>query len=312
MGLLEPTRRPRTRCAHGAVPTRNYDPAHRRGRRLTHHRARSRDRCGRRARISWHERALHRCGLHPGVRGLIDRPVGHCHAVSITSSSARSPNAAAERSQSAAVSAVSAFASPPSIPTSNLTPLGERAVYTLAGRSPSHGLQYDLPMSTSKNTALTTAADGVGAVSAVLGGLLTIAPFTGGRWLGLTGTTVECRRALGTADLALGITIIAGRSSRWRWRAVAVRALLHLLFAREYMQNSRRGNAVAMCALFVIDAGIAFRLREESRSTANRYALRWRAPPTTPPGCSPIGSVKDGSPSTWAPPIGSRIRSPGR
>jgi len=118
-------------------------------------------------------------------------------------------------------------------------------------------------MSTSKKAALTIAADGVGSVSAALGGLLTIAPLTAGRWLGLTGTTVTRRRALGTADLALGITIIAGRSQRWRWGAVAARALLHLLFAREYVQNSRRRSAVAMCALFLIDAGIALGLREE-------------------------------------------------
>ena len=115
-------------------------------------------------------------------------------------------------------------------------------------------LKYDLHMATSKNAALTIAADGVGAVSAVLGGLLTIAPLRGGRWLGLADTTVERRRALGTADLALGITIIASRSSRWRWGVVTARALLHLLFAREYLDNGRRRNAVAMCALFGLAA----------------------------------------------------------
>ncbi|WGW10640.1 hypothetical protein LWF01_10875 [Saxibacter everestensis] len=120
-------------------------------------------------------------------------------------------------------------------------------------------------MCASRNGVLTIAADGVGAVSASLGGILTIAPLTGGRWLGLTDTPVNCRRVLGTADLALGITIIASRPSRWRWRAVAARSLLHLVFAREYKRTSRRHNAVAMCALFVIDAGIAIGLREERR-----------------------------------------------
>ncbi|WP_441903098.1 hypothetical protein [Microbacterium sp.] len=82
----------------------------------------------------------------------------------------------------------------------------------------------------------------------------------------MTDTDIVGRRALGTADLGLGITIIAGRSSRWRWRAVAARALLHLLFAREYVRNSRRRSAVAMCALFIIDAGIAIGLRKDRRS----------------------------------------------
>ncbi len=118
-------------------------------------------------------------------------------------------------------------------------------------------------MPKSENAILTIAADAVGAVSAALGGVLTIAPLTGGRWLGLTGTEVESARMLGTADLALGITIIAGRSSRWRWRAVAARALIHLLFAREYARNNRRRHAIAMCALFVIDAGIAVGLRQD-------------------------------------------------
>lgn len=128
-------------------------------------------------------------------------------------------------------------------------------------RLPSRRLKYHLPMPVRKNATLTIAADGVGAVSAALGGLLTIAPLTGGRWLGLAGTDVKRRRVLGAADLALGITIIVGRSSRWRWRVVGVRALLHLLFAREYTRNSRRHNAVAMCALFIVDAGIAIGLR---------------------------------------------------
>lgn len=117
-----------------------------------------------------------------------------------------------------------------------------------------------------KKVLLTIAADGVGAVSAALGGLLTIAPLTGGRCLGLADVDVKRRRVLGTADLALGTTIIVGRSAPWRWCAVAVRALLHLLFAREYVRISRRHNAVAMCALFVIDAGIAIGLRKERPS----------------------------------------------
>lgn len=121
-------------------------------------------------------------------------------------------------------------------------------------------------MPVSKSTSLAFAADGVGAVSVALGGFLSVAPLTSGRWLGLTDTDIVGRRALGTADLGLGITIIAGRSSRWRWRAVAARALLHLLFAREYVRNSRRRSAVAMCALFIIDAGIAIGLRKDRRS----------------------------------------------
>lgn len=120
-------------------------------------------------------------------------------------------------------------------------------------------------MRVSKSTIFTIAADGVGVISAALGGVLTIAPFTGGRWLGLADTDVKRRRVLGTADLALGITIIVGRSSRWRWRAVAARAVLHLLFAREYVRNSRRRNTVAMYVLFIVDAGIAIGLRGARR-----------------------------------------------
>lgn len=76
---------------------------------------------------------------------------------------------------------------------------------------------------------------------------------------------------LGTADLPLGIAIIAGRSSPQRWRTVAARSLLHLVFAREYMRNSRKRHAVVLRALFTIDAGIAY--------TAWRSQLR----PSTPP-----------------------------
>lgn len=121
-------------------------------------------------------------------------------------------------------------------------------------------------MPVSKNAILTIAADAVGTVSAALGGLLTIAPVAGGPWLGLPETDAGCRRMLGTADLALGVAILAGRSSHRRWTVVAARALLHLLFAREYMRNRSRRSAVAMCALFVIDAGIALGLRSGRRA----------------------------------------------
>ena len=117
-----------------------------------------------------------------------------------------------------------------------------------------------------KDIIFTIAADGVGAVSAALGGLLAIAPLTGGRWLRLTDTEVQTRQVLGVADLALGLTIIAGRSSHRRWQAMSARAALHLLFAREYMQSGRRQNAIAMCTLFAIDAGIAVGLRRAHRS----------------------------------------------
>ncbi|SDD05597.1 hypothetical protein SAMN04489747_0061 [Auraticoccus monumenti] len=95
----------------------------------------------------------------------------------------------------------------------------------------------------------------------VLGGLLGVFPHAGGRWLGLDGTDVARRRALGAADLGLGITIIAGRSAPWRWRAVAARSLLHLVFAGEYVRTGRRPAAVAMGALFLLDSGIAAGLR---------------------------------------------------
>lgn len=125
-------------------------------------------------------------------------------------------------------------------------------------------------MSGPKNAILTIAADGVGFVSAALGGFLTFAPLTGGRLLGLTDTDSGCRRVLGIADLALGITIIAGRSSHRQWSAVAARAVLHLLFAREYVRNGRRHSAAAMCALFVIDSGIAIGLRRVSHHSDDR------------------------------------------
>ncbi|MFC7376852.1 hypothetical protein ACFQS2_06935 [Brachybacterium sp. GCM10030267] len=121
-------------------------------------------------------------------------------------------------------------------------------------------------MPPSTNTTVTVAADGVGAVSTVLGGLLTIAPLTSGRWLGLADTDAGHRRLLGITDLGLGITILAGRSSPRRWCAVASRSLLHVAFAREYSRHGRRSAAVAMCALFVIDAGIAAGLRVGRRS----------------------------------------------
>lgn len=120
-------------------------------------------------------------------------------------------------------------------------------------------------MRVTETTVLTIAADGVGAASTVLGGLLAVAPQTGGRWLGLADTSVTERRALGTADLGLGLTIIAARSSRRRWCAVSVRSLLHLVFARAYLRSGRRGSAAAMGALFVVDAAIALGLRDEGR-----------------------------------------------
>lgn len=94
-----------------------------------------------------------------------------------------------------------------------------------------------------------------------LGCLLAVAPRQGGRWLGLTDTPLGARRALGAVDVALGVAILGGRSSSRRWMAVATRALLHLLFAREYVRNERRNSALAMCALFVLDSAIANGLR---------------------------------------------------
>ncbi len=122
-------------------------------------------------------------------------------------------------------------------------------------------------MPAQKDSLLAIAADGIGAVSITLGCLLTAAPLAGGRWLGLTDTGVERQRLLGISDLVLGITIMSGRSSGWRWRAVAARALLHLLFAHEYRRTSRRQGAVAMIALFAFDAGIALGLRKAAHST---------------------------------------------
>ncbi|MGM1029426.1 MAG: hypothetical protein ACQEWM_06065 [Actinomycetota bacterium] len=119
-------------------------------------------------------------------------------------------------------------------------------------------------MRLNKTTLLTIAADGVGMVSTVLGGLLTVAPRRSGRSLGLVGTDVTCRRALGVADLSLGIAIMAGRSRPWRWSAVAARSMLHLVFAGEYIRSGRRRSAAGMCALFAIDAGIAAGLRERT------------------------------------------------
>lgn len=131
---------------------------------------------------------------------------------------------------------------------------------------PSRKPLYDRQMPGPMGKTVIIAADGVGAVSTALGGLLTVAPRTGGRWLGLTGTGVPTRRVLGVADLALGLTIIASRASHRRWQVVGARAALHLLFAREYMQSGRQQNAVAMCALFAADTGIALGLRRAHRS----------------------------------------------
>lgn len=108
---------------------------------------------------------------------------------------------------------------------------------------------------------MTVTADCVGAVSIILGGLLAVAPTTGGRWLGLAATDASRTRALGAADLGLGVAIMAGRSSRSRWAAVAARSVLHLLFASAYLKNGRVPGAAGMCALFVVDAAIAAGLR---------------------------------------------------
>lgn len=43
---------------------------------------------------------------------------------------------------------------------------------------------------------LTPAADTVGTVSVALGGLLTFAPLSGGRWLALTETDAKSRRSV--------------------------------------------------------------------------------------------------------------------
>ena len=94
-----------------------------------------------------------------------------------------------------------------------------------------------------------------------LGGLLVSAPRRGALWLGLDATSEARARALGAADLGLGVAILAGRSASWRWAAVAARSALHLAFASEYARSDRSHALGAMCALFVIDAGIAFGLR---------------------------------------------------
>lgn len=126
-----------------------------------------------------------------------------------------------------------------------------------------------------KPTLLTIAADGVGAVSTILGGFLAVAPLPAGRPLGLDGTDVTRRRALAVADLGLGIAILAGRSTGWRWSVVAARSVLHLAFANEYTRSGRPRSAGAMCALFGIDAGIAAGLRRDpSRSPGPTGATR--------------------------------------
>lgn len=131
---------------------------------------------------------------------------------------------------------------------------------------PSREPLYDRHMPGPKDIIFTIAADGVGAVSAALGGILALAPLTGGPWLGLTDTEVQTRRIFGVADLGLGLAIIAGRSSHWRWQVVGARAVLHLLFAREYMQSGRRQHSIAMCSLFALDAGVAVGLRRAHQS----------------------------------------------
>lgn len=124
-----------------------------------------------------------------------------------------------------------------------------------------------MSMRIAETTTLTIAADAVGATSTVLGGLLAFAPSTGGRWLGLAHTDRRRKRVLGTLDLGLGVAIIAGRSTRWRWSAVAARSLLHLGFAQQYARNGRPRSATAMCALFAIDAAIAGGLYKSNSDT---------------------------------------------
>ncbi|MFC7400776.1 hypothetical protein [Citricoccus sp. GCM10030269] len=120
-------------------------------------------------------------------------------------------------------------------------------------------------MRTPKAT-FTTAADAVGAVSTVLGTLLVVAPQTAARRLSLPGSRDKRHRALGAADLGLGIAIMASRSAQWRWTTVAARSLLHLVFAREYLYAGNRLGAGAMGLLFVVDGGIAYGLRRSTRS----------------------------------------------
>lgn len=95
----------------------------------------------------------------------------------------------------------------------------------------------------------------------LLGGLLLAAPRRSGRWLGLTDTTVASRRALGAVDAGLGVAIMAGRAMPWRWRAVAARSALHLVFAVAYARGGRTGHVVGMAALFAVDVSVAAGLR---------------------------------------------------
>lgn len=127
-------------------------------------------------------------------------------------------------------------------------------------------------MPRSRPHLLTLAADGVGVVSLTLGGLLVTAPRRAGEALGLTASTVSRRRTLGTADTLLGSAILASRASPRRWSAVAARAVLHLLFAQEYVRAGRRTLALAMDALFVTDAGIALGLRGAGPGRGRRRA----------------------------------------
>lgn len=126
-------------------------------------------------------------------------------------------------------------------------------------------------MRDSSRPILTIAADGVGLVSSVLGSFLAVAPRPGGRWLGLSDTGIGTRRALGCADVALGTAILATREQSLRWCVVAARAVLHLAFAREYWRTGGRSSAAAMCALFVVDTGIAIGL---CRTEFPRHSLQ--------------------------------------
>lgn len=106
------------------------------------------------------------------------------------------------------------------------------------------------------------AADGVGATSVVLGGLLAADPSAWGRRLGLSREPSRNRR-LGVVDAGLGLTILAGRwvMPNRRWVVVLGRSALHVVFAREYCRNRNTPGAVGMWGLFVVDATISVALR---------------------------------------------------
>lgn len=125
-------------------------------------------------------------------------------------------------------------------------------------------------MGTDRPFTSTAAADVVGAVSTVLGGVLLLPGDAGGRWLGLEKVDGRRRRELGALDLGLGIAILASRATTSRWAIVAARTLLHLVFAREYVRAGNRIAAGGMGALFAVDAGIAVSLRNPGPKATQR------------------------------------------